>query len=108
MTLFQFLNLLRKEGVNLTKLHVRIAGNVGQWGKGFQLRKLRGNRLSIKTDFDNDYDLTSGHSILKSSVISVSRYTNLRTGGPLGVLAASDAPSIYIDVSPADHLGGRY
>lgn len=101
MTLFQFLNLIRKEGVDITRIHVRMARTTGTWGRGLQLSSLRGNRLGVKTAGDDDYKLHPGHQALRGEVISVHRYSESIMNK---LVSHERAPAIVVEitrVSPA-------
>lgn len=85
MTLLQFLNKLRKDGGDITRLKVRMRDAEGStWRNGLKVNGLRGNRLSVAYGPHEDYQLMAGHSCLSCSVeaISVIPLSNKRLSAP--------------------------
>lgn len=71
MTLLQFLNQIRKDGGDISKLKISIRNSESQiWRKGLKVNSLRGNRLSV--DHGGNYELTPSHSCLRSLVETIS------------------------------------
>jgi len=78
MTLFQFLNQVRKNGGDITRLKIsKIDGSTSIWREGLKINGLRGNRLSV--EYNGDHELMTGHSILKCLVETVSRLPPSKT-----------------------------
>lgn len=96
MNLFHFLNKARKEGVDLTKIHIRMTDSVGGWKEGFQIASLRGNRLSVRTANYSDIPLQPGHDVLKTVIGTIEFFDRLskRT-----IVDKEKAPAIVVSVS---------
>lgn len=78
MTLFQFLNQLRKNGGDISRLKVsKVDASTSIWREGLKINSLRGNRLSV--EYNGDHELMTGHSILKCLVETVSRLPTSKT-----------------------------
>jgi len=98
MTLLDFLNEVRSRGGDITKMAVRNIDTPPKgenWGTGFKIRSLRGNRLRIVTSFDPDYPLMPGHSILKGTVWVVRRSPVARRLSP----PTCESAAIIVEVS---------